>query len=141
MQGIYHRVAAMLVLAVARRQEDDHVAVDRVSLQVALQSRAVNLDVLNRNAALRRQQSEALESAPGRQSWSRVVMAIANTTTQNKFVVFIAVLTWKLVVITWADCRQSASSAACLVSTGHSIPPQVCIHAAGRQVTVADTNL
>ena len=48
-QGIDHRVAAMLVFAVTRRQEDDHVTVDRVSLEIAFESCAVDLDLLNRD--------------------------------------------------------------------------------------------
>ena len=48
MQGIDHRVAPRFVLGVTGRQEDKHVAVHRIALQIAFQSRAVNLDVLHR---------------------------------------------------------------------------------------------
>jgi hypothetical protein len=46
-QSIHNRVAAMLVLVVAWRQKDNGVPVNCVSLQIALQSRAVDLDVLH----------------------------------------------------------------------------------------------
>ncbi len=50
MQEVEHRVPARLVLRVARGQHHDHVAVDRLSLKVAHQGRAVHLDVLDRDA-------------------------------------------------------------------------------------------
>ena len=47
-QRINHRIAALLVLLVAGRQEDNDVAVHSVSLQIAFQSLSVNLDVFDR---------------------------------------------------------------------------------------------
>ena len=55
------------------------------------------------------------------------VMATANTTTEYKFLVFIAALTWKLAL----SRRQIAGNLPLLPACfliGHSIPPQVCIH-------------
>ena len=36
-QRIHHRIAAALFLRVARRQEHEHVAVDRIAFEIALQ--------------------------------------------------------------------------------------------------------
>ena len=49
MQRVDDRIAAVFLFLIAGRQEDEYVAVDRIPLQVAFQSRAVNLDVVNRN--------------------------------------------------------------------------------------------
>ena len=49
MQRVDNRIPAVFLFLIARRQEDENVAVDRIPLQVALQSRTVNLDVLDRN--------------------------------------------------------------------------------------------
>src|SRR5208337_4100458 len=49
MQGIDDRVATVLVLGVAGRQEHDHVAIDRITLQVPFQRFTMNLDVLYRH--------------------------------------------------------------------------------------------
>ena len=60
------------------------------------------------------------------------VMAIINTTTQNKFVDFIAVLTWKLVAIA-GRLPAICLSAACFFSDPpFDIRPQVFIHAGPR---------
>jgi hypothetical protein len=48
MERIDYRIPAVLVVPVAGRKKDDYIAVDSVPLQVALQGRAVNLDVLDR---------------------------------------------------------------------------------------------
>ncbi len=48
MQGVDHGIAAAFVAGIARRQKDQHLAVDGVAFQVALQCGAVNLDVLHR---------------------------------------------------------------------------------------------
>ena len=47
MQGVDDRIPARAVLVVARGQEDDRVAIDGVSFQVALERLAVNLDALD----------------------------------------------------------------------------------------------
>src|SRR4029450_10038480 len=46
-QRVDDRVTARAVLVVARGQEDDHVAIDGVSLQVAFEGRSVNLDAFD----------------------------------------------------------------------------------------------
>jgi hypothetical protein len=47
MQGIDDWIPARAVLAIARRQEDDRITVDGVSLEIALERLAVNLDALD----------------------------------------------------------------------------------------------
>jgi hypothetical protein len=49
MQCINHGIPAVFVVLISRRQEDDDVPVDGVPLQVALQCRTVDLDVLDRD--------------------------------------------------------------------------------------------
>src|ERR1017187_7469865 len=46
-QRVHDRVAARLFMRVARRQEHEHVAVDRVSFQIAFQRCSVNFYVLH----------------------------------------------------------------------------------------------
>ena len=48
-QRVDDGIAALLVLLVAGRQEDNHIAIDGVAFQIAFQSCAVNLDVLHRD--------------------------------------------------------------------------------------------
>ena len=47
MQRVDDRIAAVLLWRVARRQEDDDVAVDGVTLEIAFERGAVNLDALD----------------------------------------------------------------------------------------------
>ncbi len=49
MQRINDGVMAVLVSATAGRQEHDHVAVDGITLEVAFETGAVDLDVLRRD--------------------------------------------------------------------------------------------
>ena len=49
MQRIDHRITALLILLIARRKEDDCVAIDSIAFEIAFKSRAVNLDVLYRD--------------------------------------------------------------------------------------------
>jgi hypothetical protein len=48
-EGVDHRVAARLLLGIARWQEHDRVTIDGVSLEVALEGRPVDLDKLRRD--------------------------------------------------------------------------------------------
>jgi hypothetical protein len=48
-QGVDDRIAQGLFLGITRGKEHEHVAVHRVSFQIAFQSRTVNLDMLDRH--------------------------------------------------------------------------------------------
>ena len=49
MQRIDNRIMVLLILLIARWQEDDCVSIDSVAFEIAFKSRAVNLDVLHRD--------------------------------------------------------------------------------------------
>ena len=46
-QRIHNRIAAMLLLLVARRQKHKHVAIDSISFEIALKCGTVDLDMLH----------------------------------------------------------------------------------------------
>jgi len=48
-QGVDNRIAPGLFLGIAWRKEYKYVTVNRVSFQIAFQSRSVNLDMLDRH--------------------------------------------------------------------------------------------
>jgi len=48
-QGVNDWIALRLILRIAGRKEHKHVAINRVSFQIAFQSRSVNFDVLDRH--------------------------------------------------------------------------------------------
>ena len=48
-QSVDGRIAPGFFLGITRRKEHEHVAIDRVSFQIAFQSRPVNLDMFDRH--------------------------------------------------------------------------------------------
>ncbi len=48
-QGVNDWIASRLILRIAGRKEHKHVPINRVSFQIAFQSRTVNLDMFDRH--------------------------------------------------------------------------------------------
>ena len=48
-QGVNDWIASRLILRIAGRKKNKHLAINRVSFQIAFQSRSVNFDMLDRH--------------------------------------------------------------------------------------------